>query len=152
MDPKHIDKIELVYLKKEDHSSICSLMEDEYRHLDESSWSKEEFEALIEKFPNGQVAIKIDGEFAGFALSIIVDYTKFDDTHSYKDITGNYTFDTHNDNGNMLYGVDIFINKNFRGLRLGRRLYDFRKELCEELNLKGIIFGGRIPNLSLIHI
>ncbi|ADG91841.1 Nitrilase/cyanide hydratase and apolipoprotein N-acyltransferase [Arcobacter nitrofigilis DSM 7299] len=148
MDPKHIDKIELVYLKKEDHNSICSLMEDEYRHLDESSWSKEEFEALIEKFPNGQVAIKIDGEFAGFALSIIVDYTKFDDTHSYKEITGNYTFDTHNDNGNMLYGVDIFINKKYRGLRLGRRLYDFRKELCEELNLKGIIFGGRIPNYS----
>ncbi len=148
MDPKHIDKIELVYLKKEDHNSICSLMEDEYRHLDESSWSKEEFEALIEKFPNGQVAIKIDGEFAGFALSIIVDYTKFDDTHSYKEITGNYTFDTHNDNGNMLYGVDVFINKKYRGLRLGRRLYDFRKELCEELNLKGIIFGGRIPNYS----
>ncbi|RXJ91752.1 carbon-nitrogen hydrolase [Arcobacter sp. CECT 8983] len=146
MDPKHIDKIELVYLKKEDHSCICSLMEDEYRHLDDSSWSKEEFEALIEKFPNGQVAIKIDGEFAGFALSIIVDYTKFDDTHSYKEITGNYTFDTHDDNGNMLYGVDVFINKKFRGLRLGRRLYDFRKELCEELNLKGIIFGGRIPN------
>ncbi|RXJ81452.1 carbon-nitrogen hydrolase family protein [Arcobacter sp. F2176] len=148
MDPKHIDKIELVYLKKEDHNSICSLMEDEYRHLDESSWSKEEFESLIEKFPNGQVAIKIDGEFAGFALSIIVDYTKFDDTHSYKEITGNYTFDTHNDNGNMLYGVDVFINKKYRGLRLGRRLYDFRKELCEELNLKGIIFGGRIPNYA----
>jgi predicted amidohydrolase len=148
MDATHIDKIELVYLKKENHSSICKLMEDEYRHLDESTWSKEEFEALIEKFPNGQVAIKIDGEFAGFALSIIVDYTKFDDSHSYKEITGNYTFSTHDDNGNMLYGVDIFINKKFRGLRLGRRLYDFRKELCEELNLKGIIFGGRIPNYS----
>lgn len=148
MDPKHIDKIELVYLKKEDHNSICTLMENEYRHLDDSSWSKEEYEALIDKFPNGQVAIKIDGEFAGFALCIIVDYTKFDDSHTYKQITGNYTFDTHDDNGNMLYGVDVFINKKFRGLRLGRRLYDFRKELCEELNLKGIIFGGRIPNYS----
>jgi predicted amidohydrolase len=148
MDVKNIDKIELVYLKKENHDSICTLMEDEYRHLDESSWSKEEYEALIEKFPNGQVAIKIDGEFAGFALCIIVDYIKFNDTHCYKEITGNYTFNTHDDNGNMLYGVDVFINKKFRGLRLGRRLYDFRKELCEELNLQGIIFGGRIPNYS----
>jgi len=148
MDTTHIDKIELVYLKKEDHTSICKLMEDEYRHLDESTWSKKEFETLIKKFPNGQVAIKIDGEFAGFALSIIVDYTKFDDMHSYKEITGDYTFDTHDDEGNMLYGVDVFINKKFRGLRLGRRLYDFRKELCEELNLQGIIFGGRIPNYS----
>jgi hypothetical protein len=28
---------------------------------------------------------------------------------------------------------------------LGRRLYDVRKELCEQLNLKSIILG-RIPN------
>jgi predicted amidohydrolase len=25
---------------------------------------------------------------------------------------------------------------------LGRRLYDYRKELCERMNLKGILFGG----------
>src|SRR5690606_29203996 len=30
--------------------------------------------------------------------------------------------------------------------RLGRRLYDYRKELCERLNLRGVAFGGRIPN------
>jgi hypothetical protein len=29
---------------------------------------------------------------------------------------------------------------------LGRRLYDARKELCELLNLRSIILGGRIPN------
>lgn len=145
---EQIDKIELVYLKKQDHSTIVKLMEDEYRYLDASSWTKEEFYSLIEKFSKGQVGIKIDGELAGFALSIIVDYSKFDDTHSYKEITGDYTFNTHTDNGNMLYGIDIFINKKFRGLRLGRRLYEFRKDLCEELNLKGIIFGGRLPNYS----
>ncbi len=31
-------------------------------------------------------------------------------------------------------------------MRLARRLYDARKELCERLNLKSIVFGGRIPN------
>ncbi len=31
-------------------------------------------------------------------------------------------------------------------MRLGRRLYDYRKEVCEKLNLRGIVFGGRIPN------
>ncbi len=45
-----------------------------------------------------------------------------------------------------LYGIDVFIKPEYRGLRLGRRLYDYRKELCERLNLKGIAFGGRIPN------
>lgn len=33
-------------------------------------------------------------------------------------------------------------------MRLGRRLYDARKELCETLNLKSIIFAGRIPKYS----
>ena len=33
-----------------------------------------------------------------------------------------------------------------RGLRLARRMYEYRKELCETLNLKAIMFGGRIPN------
>jgi predicted amidohydrolase len=36
-------------------------------------------------------------------------------------------------------------------MRLGRRLYDARKELCETLNLKGIIVGGRIPGYSKHH-
>ena len=33
----------------------------------------------------------------------------------------------------------------YRRLRLARRMYDYRKELCESLNLKAIMFGGRIP-------
>ena len=31
---------------------------------------------------------------------------------------------------------------------MARRLYDARKELCERLNLKSIVFGGRIPNYA----
>jgi predicted amidohydrolase len=46
----------------------------------------------------------------------------------------------------VLYGIDVFIKPDYRGLRLGRRLYDYRKELCEKQNLRGIAFGGRIPN------
>jgi predicted amidohydrolase len=46
----------------------------------------------------------------------------------------------------MLYGIDVFIKPEYRGLRLGRRLYDYRKDLCERLNLKGVAFGGRMPN------
>jgi GNAT superfamily N-acetyltransferase len=28
----------------------------------------------------------------------------------------------------------MMVHPDYRGLRLGRRLYDYRKELCEELN------------------
>ena len=66
--------------------------------------------------------------------------------HTYKEITGDYTFETHDKGGDVLYGIDVFIKSEYRGLRLGRRLYDYRKELAEKLNLRGISFGGRIPN------
>jgi len=101
---------------------------------------------LINRFPEGQVVVKVNKQIAGCALSIIVEYDQFDDRHTYKQITGNYTFNTHSKKGDVLYGVDVFIKPEFRGLRLARRLYDYRKELCERLNLKGIAFGGRIPN------
>ena len=38
------------------------------------------------------------------------------------------------------------VHPEFRGMRLGRRLYEARKELCEQLNLRSVMFGGRIPN------
>ncbi len=85
------------------------------------------------------------GDFS-CALSIIVDYKKFGDEHTYKQITGNYTFNTHTRKGDVLYGIEIFIHPDYRGLRLGRRLYDARKDLCENLNLRAVIFGGRLPN------
>jgi predicted amidohydrolase/GNAT superfamily N-acetyltransferase len=141
-----IDNIEITFLKIDDYEDVKSAMIEVYANIEYSYWNEAHIKKLIRKFPEGQVAIKIDGELAGCALSIMVDFDKFNLKHTYKEITGNYTFDTHDDKGDFLYGIDIFIRPKYRGLRLGRRLYDYRKELCERLNLKGVLFGGRIPN------
>jgi len=117
-----------------------------YSNMPETYWKEHHIKTLVRLFPEGQVGIKVNNELAGCALSIIIDDTRFDEKHTYEEITGGYTFNTHTAKGNKLYGIDIFIRPKFRGLRLGRRLYDYRKELCEKLNLKGIVFGGRIPN------
>lgn len=141
-----VDNIELTYLSIEDYEELKEGMVESYTGLANPYWTRKQIETLITKFPEGQVAIKVNGQIAGVALSIIADSSKYEHYHTYKQITGNYTFNTHRPDGNILYGIDVFIKKEFRGLRLGRRLYDYRKELCEQLNLKGIAFGGRIPN------
>lgn len=140
-----IQNIELTFLSLDDYDALKSVMQSAYTSMTESYWKPHHIKTLIDKFPLGQVAVKVNGQFAGCALSIIVDQDKFGDQHTYKQITGNYTFNTHTDEGDTLYGIDVFIRPEYRGLRLGRRLYDYRKELCEKLNLKSIVFGGRIP-------
>ncbi|WP_299780417.1 carbon-nitrogen hydrolase family protein [uncultured Formosa sp.] len=141
-----IENIELAYLSLDDYQELKAAMIESYSSMPDSYWREHQIETLLTQFPEGQVVIKINNQIAGCALSIIVDYDKFDNAHTYKDITGNYTFSTHNKDGDVIYGVDVFIKPEFRGLRLGRRLYDYRKELCERLNLRGLAFGGRIPN------
>ncbi len=143
---REIENIELTFLNFDDYQELKEAMIKAYSTMPDSYWKEGQIESLINRFPEGQVLIKVNGDIAGCALSIIVDYDKFEDNHTYKEIVANYTFDTHDADGDILYGIDTFIKPDFRGLRLGRRLYDYRKELCERLNLKGIAFGGRIPN------
>ena len=142
-EPLHI---ELDFLHHGDYNELREAMIASYITMPHSYWKEHHIERLLNKFPEGQVVVKVNGEIAGCALSIIIELDKFGDAHTYRQITGDFTFDTHTDDGDTLYGIDIFIKPEYRGLRLGRRLYDYRKELCEKRNLKGILFGGRIPN------
>lgn len=141
-----IEKLSLEHIKPTDLEEVRELMKKCYPKIQDPTWSKKELRKLTKIFPDGQVVIKVDGKIVACALSIIIHYKLFDDKHKYLDITGNDTFNTHTDDGDTLYGLDLMVHPDYRGLRLGRRLYDYRKELCEELNLKSIVFGGRLPN------
>ena len=141
-----IKSVELRNLQLEDYKQLKSSMIESYPGMENSYWKEEQIEKLLQLFPDGQLVIVVDGKVVGSALSLIVKEKLVDKNSDYKTITGNYTFSTHTINGEILYGIDVFIHPNYRGLRLGRRLYDARKELCEQFNLKAIVFAGRIPN------
>lgn len=141
-----VGKISLRHLEPEDYPSLKEAMLASYQHWTSGHWNEEDIRRLLSIFPQGQIAIFDDDVMVGCSLSLIVNYDHFGDDHNYRTITGNYTFDTHSPKGDMLYGIDTFVRPEYRGLRVGRRLYDARQELCERLNLRGIIFGGRIPH------
>ena len=142
---KQINKVELRNLRMADYDQLAGSFKRIYDGSD-VFWTHKQIKKLIDIFPEGQVVVVADNRIVGCALSIIVDYDLVKGDHTYAQVTGNETFNTHNPNGNILYGIEVFIHPDYRGLRLGRRMYEYRKELCEKLNLKAIMFGGRIPN------
>lgn len=127
-----------------DYDDIKEIMDRVYSNAG-GAWTKREFKSMLKYFPQGQICIEDNEKVVATAFSLIVDYSKFGDKHTYKQITGDGLLTTHDPDGDTLYGIDIFVHPDYQGMRLGRRLYDVRKELCEKLNLRAIIAGGRIP-------
>ncbi|MGK0247927.1 MAG: GNAT superfamily N-acetyltransferase, partial [Oleispira sp.] len=138
-------KLNLRHLTLDDFADIKKLMDAVYPGLG-GAWPEKKFRAQLQVFQDGQICIEDHGVVVAAAFSVIVDYDKFGDQHTYDQITGNAYLTTHDPLGDVLYGVDVFVSPDYHGMRLGRRLYEARKELCQNLNLKAIVAGGRIPN------
>ena len=97
-----IQNVELAFLTIDDYQELKQAMITSYQTMPNSYWKEEQIEKLLKIFPEGQVVVKVNGHIAGCALSIIIDYDRFDDKHTYKQITGNFTFDTHTSSGDTL--------------------------------------------------
>ncbi|WP_068598588.1 bifunctional GNAT family N-acetyltransferase/carbon-nitrogen hydrolase family protein [Vaginella massiliensis] len=138
--------IEVRRLTIEDYEDLLQSEQEAYKNIEEDDWKKQDILELLKIFPEGQYCVEVDGKVVASALAIIVNSKKTNFTSSYEQITSNGKFTKHDPEGDVLYGIEIFVHPQYRQLRLGRRLYDKRKELCEEMNLKSIVAGGRIAN------
>ncbi len=141
-------RLRLRNLRPEDYEAMRSITGRVYASMGGQfggAMSREKFESMLSRFPEGQIGIEDRGRIVAAALSLIVDYDRYGDSHSYGEITGDAYFTTHDPDGDVLYGAEVVVDPDYRSMRLGRRLYDARKELCKQLNLRAIIAGGRIP-------
>lgn len=142
-DSEH--KLNLRNLDISDYANLKEIMDTVYPDMG-GAWPEKKFKAQLANFPEGQICIEDHGKVIAAAFSLIVDYDKFGDHHTYDEITGDAYLSTHDPKGDVLYGAEVVVHPDFQGMRLGRRLYEARKELCQSLNLKSIVAGGRIPN------
>lgn len=78
------------------------------------TWSEEVVDALLAKFPDGQICVCVDGKVVGCAFSLIIDFQKFGDDHTYDQITSGMTFTNHTPSGDVLYGIEVFIRPEYR--------------------------------------
>jgi predicted amidohydrolase/GNAT superfamily N-acetyltransferase len=108
-------------------------------------WTREQIESQLAIFPKGQLVVECDGKLVASSTSLILDYNTNLAWHDWKAVADNGYIRNHRPRGDTLYGIEIMVDPEYRGLKLSRRLYDARKELCRELNLARIIVGGRIP-------
>ena len=143
-------KLNIRNVTGKDYDHIRNIMQQAYRDMG-GAWTREEFMTLLALFPEGQVCVEDKNVVVAAALTVMVDYANLEKHHTYEDIVSGGSFDAHDPEGDYLYGIDLFVHEDYQGMRLGRRLYDARKTLCEQLNLKGILIGGRIPGYADIN-
>ncbi|MCG8440889.1 MAG: bifunctional GNAT family N-acetyltransferase/carbon-nitrogen hydrolase family protein [Caulobacterales bacterium] len=114
----------------------------------EASYSPGMVQGQVTQFPMGQFVVEYEGAVVGYAATFVIDERTAMRPHTWSAITGGGYAARHDPNGDWLYGMEVCVDPRFRGLRIGQRLYDARKRLCEELELKGIVFGGRMPGFA----
>ena len=102
----------------------------------------------ITNFPQGQFVVEYDGLVVGHCATFMIGEDIALKPHTWKEITGSGYASRHDPDGDYLYGMEVCVDPDYRGLRIATRLYQKRKELCQELKLKGIIFGGRMPGFA----
>jgi predicted amidohydrolase len=102
----------------------------------------------INNFPDGQFVAEYEGQIVGHCATFIISEELALAPHSWIEITGGGFASRHNPEGDYLYGMEVSVHADFRRLRIGRRFYGVRRELCENFGLKGIVFGGRMPGYA----
>jgi len=104
------------------------------------------FELEFKKFPEGQVLAECNGKIVGYACAIIVQLDDSQPYYTYSEITGDSTFSTHDPSGDTLYGADIAVHPDYRGLGIAGLLYAQRMRIMKRYNLRRMVAHGRLPN------
>ena len=130
-------------LRRSDWEGVVALQKRCFPGME--SWSTEQFESQLKIFPEGQIGVEYQGKLVASSGSLILDFELFKDWHDFDEISDNGYIRNHNADGKTLYGIEIMVDPDYRGLKLARRLYDARKKLARERNLMRIVVGGRIP-------
>lgn len=130
-------------LRMEDYDALVAMHLKCFPGL--TPWSREQIESQLSIFPEGQICVEIDGQLAASSSSLIIEYDPQAAWHNWREVSDNGFIRNHNPQGDTLYGIEIMVDPEFRGMKLSRRIYDVRKQLCRERNLERMIIGGRIP-------
>lgn len=133
-------------LRLEDYDQVVRLQQNCFPGM--KPWRREQFESQLSVFPEGQICVEHEGRVVASSSSLILDFALYGDYHSWRAVADDGYIRNHNPEGSTLYGIEIMVDPEFRGMKLSRRLYDARKQLAQRKNLMRIVLGGRIPGYA----
>lgn len=137
------EKLHLRQIRTEDYDRIVALQGECFPGM--QTWNRKQIESQLAIFPEGQLCIEYEGEMVASSSSLVVDFDHYSDWHNWHEIADEGYIRNHDPEGDTLYGIEIMVHPKYRGMKLARRLYEARKEIARQKNLRRIIIAGRIP-------
>lgn len=147
--PKAKQKITLREATRADIPALIELNTIAYPVLADENvvWGERHLLSHQRVFPQGQIVAEVAGKIVGAVASLIVDLGPDPlRHHTWSGITDGGYFTSHNPNADTLYGADVCVHPDYRGMNIGGLLYEARRQLCRRLNKRRILAGGRLWN------
>jgi GNAT superfamily N-acetyltransferase len=103
----------------------------------------------IRIFPEGQFVAVINEKVIGMTTAIRY-HLHLNDRHTFNDVFDNGFLNTHEPQGDWLYGMDIGTHPDYRGMGIAKFLYDARQETVFKLGLKGQYTYGMLSGYGAL--
>lgn len=113
-------------------------------------WTASELLHHQEVFPEGQFVATLPTEeggerVVGMAVSLLVDKEAWPPGTPWRLITDHGRLSTHDPSGDLLYAAGVAVDPSIQGRGIGTAIYRGREALVDEMGLRGIRAGARIP-------
>jgi len=145
------DHSQRLYVRQAEHRDVPAIIDLSTRAYEGTGmygYSEGPLLGQMNNYPEGQFVAMVGDRVVGYCATFRVAEELALESHDWTSITGNGYASRHDPEGDWLYGMEVCVDPEYRGYRIGERLYNERKRLAEKLELQGVVFAGRLPSLS----
>jgi GNAT superfamily N-acetyltransferase len=115
-----------------------------------AAWTPKQLESQLHGFPEGQLVAVSEGHIVGASSSLVVRWDEYAAHHTWREITGDGSFITHDPNGRTLYTTDFVADAGRHGYGVSRALLQAERRLARRMNLRRIITTARLAGLAAL--
>lgn len=143
--------VEIVNIRPEFAPALAQLQRECFPTLGPQELMVEKhFIKHCEVFPEGEFVALVDGNVVGLGSGFFVHFDFEHPGHTFNEIIAEGYYTNHEPDGEYYYGADISVHPDYRGMGIGRKLYDARKNLVVQTNRRGIVAGGVLPGYPTV--